>query len=95
MPDNATRRKTGWRTSFTVKDLLSGSDDPANGREVAAAICARLTREIEYSRDDDFADIVDQFGDIESDNDEDVVANVNYCLERLYDWADDRRVWIA
>lgn len=74
----------GWKHTITLKDLLTGEETDANAQKVAVAIHTRLKADPWFA-----AFGKDQFLKVQ------YVSQLNYALDRLYDYADAHKIWVA
>jgi hypothetical protein len=82
---------TNWRRTIYIKQHLD-PDQPFE--DVRDAIVRVLRNDRAYlSRhgggDFDFIEIVDEMAEVPT------VRDFDLCLDALYDWADDNRIWIG
>lgn len=92
---------TRWAREVDIKAIFRGGD-PADAREHGRAVAALLREKLGDVLDLSIGDETDD-GLINSDLDlvvldfEDIADADDFddVLERLYDWADDNRVWLG
>lgn len=84
-----------WKYKLNIKQYLSDRED-REAVELAARCCITELKKIHkpFCEDLDYEDIVYEFEEIAA-NTNTTCEDFNYALERLYDWADDRRVWLG
>jgi hypothetical protein len=83
---------TKWKRQIRIKQFLT--DSPADWEPVRDAIVEELRRQPEYGPklaaiDNEFVELVDEMEDADG------CSYLDACLDALYDWADDNKVWIG
>lgn len=84
---------TSWRYTVDIKPFLRDAKHEWNKdlEQRRDEICKLLRKTGDYRRGDDYylRDIIDELQETDS------VEGFNAVLDNLYDWADDRRVWLG
>lgn len=92
----AVRRKSAglpvWNKKVQIKDILKESDAIKAGQEISKRITEQLAEYMDseaLAYDDELADIEYEFRHVADTED------FNNVLDQFYDWADEKRVWLA
>lgn len=90
------RKKSGlpvWNKKIQVEDILKLDDAIKAGQEISKRITEQLAEYLDSSEalayDDELADIEYEFRHVADTED------FNNVLDQFYDWADEKRVWLA
>lgn len=83
-----------WTYTCNIKDLLDGDTDSENIARIAVAIITRLDT-LHIVNDFELDDILYGLQCVAADGDQADVEELDGNLALLYDWADDRRVWLG
>lgn len=80
-----------WKRRVNIKPFITEDDSPEGAKRTAANISNELRQGLNYTEFDtwELHTILDGFGDCGSADDLDT------CLEDLYDWADQNRIWLG
>lgn len=85
-----------WKATVEIKDLLSSDDSPENAIRVGSEMARRLRSKMpaDLAQDPDLEEILAHFETV-GDAGKFALSAFNATLDRLYDWADEKRVWLG
>lgn len=84
-----------WFSRLEFKTLWKSYDDGGISiQNVANQVSAALEAHVNYSNDPELQGIAEEFKEFSSDTSADA-DDFDDILDRLYDWADGARCWIA